>query len=70
MTTQPRGQARPHPSTPRLRNHPAGYGLVTKTLHWVTVLALAGQFAALAVHVGMVLKHQLIDRDRLLNRML
>ena len=27
-------------------------------------------FAALAIHLGMVLKHQLIDRDRLLNRML
>lgn len=27
-------------------------------------------FAALAVHVGLVLKHQLIDRDRLLHRML
>jgi cytochrome b561 len=27
-------------------------------------------FAALAVHVGLVLKHQLIDRDRLLRRML
>ena len=27
-------------------------------------------FAALLLHVGLVLKHQLIDRDRLLNRML
>ncbi|MGH3506706.1 MAG: cytochrome b, partial [Nocardioidaceae bacterium] len=27
-------------------------------------------FAALLIHVGLVLKHQLIDRDRLLNRML
>ena len=27
-------------------------------------------FAALTVHVGIVLKHQLVDRDRLLNRML
>jgi cytochrome b561 len=27
-------------------------------------------FAALAAHVGLVLKHQLVDRDRLLNRML
>lgn len=26
------------------RNGPHGYGLVTKTLHWVTVLALAAQF--------------------------
>jgi cytochrome b561 len=28
-----------------LRNGPAGYGLVTKTLHWLTVAALAAQFA-------------------------
>jgi cytochrome b561 len=27
-------------------------------------------FVALALHVGLVLKHQLIDRDRLLRRML
>jgi cytochrome b561 len=27
-------------------------------------------FAALAVHLGVVLKHQLVDRDRLLDRML
>ena len=27
----------------RLRNGPHGYGLVTKVLHWVTVLALAAQ---------------------------
>lgn len=27
-----------------LRNGPAGYGLVTKTLHWLTVAALAVQF--------------------------
>jgi cytochrome b561 len=27
-------------------------------------------FAALLLHVGLVLKHQLVDRDRLLNRML
>ena len=27
-------------------------------------------FVALALHVGLVLKHQLVDRDRLLNRML
>ena len=27
-------------------------------------------FAVVAVHVGLVLKHQLIDRDRLLHRML
>ncbi|GAA4365102.1 cytochrome b [Nocardioides caricicola] len=28
----------------RLRNGEHGYGLVTKTLHWVTVLAVAAQF--------------------------
>lgn len=28
-----------------LRNGPAGYGLVTKTLHWLTVAALVAQFA-------------------------
>jgi cytochrome b561 len=28
-----------------LRNRPEGYGLVTRTLHWVTVAALAAQFA-------------------------
>lgn len=28
-----------------VRNGPDGYGWVTKALHWVTVLALAGQFA-------------------------
>lgn len=29
----------------RWKNGPDGYGLVTKTLHWVTVAAIAGQFA-------------------------
>jgi cytochrome b561 len=28
----------------RLRNHEGGYGLVTKTLHWLTLFALAAQF--------------------------
>lgn len=28
-----------------LRNGPAGYGLVTRTLHWLTVVLLAAQFA-------------------------
>ncbi len=28
----------------RLRNGPHGYGVVTKTLHWATVLAVAAQF--------------------------
>ncbi len=27
-----------------LRNGPHGYGAVTKTLHWLTVLAIAAQF--------------------------
>ena len=27
-----------------LRNGPHGYGVVTKTLHWLTVLAIAAQF--------------------------
>jgi hypothetical protein len=35
-------------------------------LHVVTHIAF---FAALAAHVGLVLKHQLIDGDRLLHRM-
>lgn len=29
----------------RLRNGPAGYGLVAKTLHWLTVVAVTVQFA-------------------------
>jgi cytochrome b561 len=37
------------------------------TAHIVTHVLF---FLVLAVHVGLVLKHQLIDRDRLLNRML
>lgn len=28
----------------RLRNSPTGYGAVTKTLHWLTVVAVAAQF--------------------------
>jgi cytochrome b561 len=28
----------------RLRNNDSGYGLVTKTLHWLTVAAIAAQF--------------------------
>lgn len=39
----------------RLRNHHRGYGLVTKVLHWATAVLLLAQ---------------LVDRDRLLNRML
>jgi cytochrome b561 len=30
--------------TPRLRNGPHGYGLVTRSLHWLTVLAFGTQF--------------------------
>lgn len=125
--------------SPRLRNGPHGYGIVTKTLHWMVFAAIAVQFAgavrlawrlatplppwaptltpperrlahltettlyaatlavpvtglalllsgddllvlhiaahvvlyaALAAHIGLVLKHQLVDRDRLLSRML
>src|SRR5687767_4160592 len=29
----------------RLRNGEHGYGVVTKSLHWLTVLAIGGQFA-------------------------
>ncbi|MEU9052528.1 cytochrome b/b6 domain-containing protein [Streptomyces sp. NPDC048384] len=36
----------------------------------VHVAAQIVLYAALAVHVGLVLKHQLINRDRLLGRML
>lgn len=32
------------PSQGRLRNGDHGYGVVTKTLHWLTVLAFAAQF--------------------------
>ncbi|MFF1507960.1 cytochrome b [Streptomyces sp. NPDC058326] len=39
-------------------------------LLWVHVAAQMSFFAALAGHVGLVLKHQLLDRDRLLHRML
>lgn len=31
--------------SPHLRNGPHGYGIVTKTLHWVVFAALAAQFA-------------------------
>ncbi|WP_345278011.1 cytochrome b [Streptomyces gulbargensis] len=39
-------------------------------LLWLHVTAHLAFFAALAAHVGLVLKHQLVDRDRLLRRML
>ncbi|MGW9450832.1 cytochrome b [Streptomyces sp. NPDC055632] len=39
-------------------------------LLWVHVTAQVLFLAALACHVGLVLKHQLVDRDRLLRRML
>jgi cytochrome b561 len=47
----------------RLRNGPHGYGVVTKTLHWLTVAALAAQFA---VGWTMDLDDGLdVERDRL-----
>ncbi len=58
----------------RLRNGEHGYGVVTKTLHWVTVLLLDDDwlplhvgahvafFAALAAHLTLVLRHRLIPR--------
>ncbi|MFE9045319.1 cytochrome b [Streptomyces sp. NPDC012421] len=39
-------------------------------LLWLHVLAQLLFLTALAAHVGLVLKHQLLDRDRLLRRML
>ncbi|MFI9124028.1 cytochrome b [Streptomyces bikiniensis] len=39
-------------------------------LLWVHVAAQVCFLAALACHVGLVLKHQFVDRDRLLRRML
>ena len=39
-------------------------------LLWLHVASHVVFFAALALHVGLVLKHQLVDRDRLLDRML
>ncbi|MFJ6252142.1 MULTISPECIES: cytochrome b [unclassified Streptomyces] len=38
-------------------------------LLWVHVVAQVCFLAALAHHVGLVLKHQFVDRDRLLRRM-
>lgn len=43
--------------------------LVSDDLLFLHVLTHIAFFAALAAHVGLVLKHQLIDHDRLLNRM-
>ena len=53
-----------------LRNGPRGYGSVTKTLHWATVLAVlplhvaahVAFFVALAAHLGMVLGKGLLPR--------
>ncbi|WP_168714849.1 cytochrome b/b6 domain-containing protein [Streptomyces sp. A0592] len=39
-------------------------------LLWVHVAAQAGLLTAVACHVALVLKHQFLDRDRLLRRML
>jgi cytochrome b561 len=48
----------------RTRRRP--YGAVTRTLHVASHVAF---FVALAAHLGLVLKHQVIDRDRLGRRM-
>jgi cytochrome b561 len=42
----------------RLRNGAHGYGVVTKTLHWLTVLAFAGQF-----YVGYTMDTDVADRE-------
>ncbi len=39
-------------------------------LLWLHVASHVVFYATLALHVGLVLKHQLVDRDRLLDRML
>ncbi|MDX6644607.1 MAG: hypothetical protein QOK40_334 [Miltoncostaeaceae bacterium] len=44
--------------------------LVSDDAVGVHVAAHISFFVALAAHLGLVLKHQLIDRDRLLRRML
>jgi cytochrome b561 len=44
--------------------------LVSDDAVGVHVAAHIAFFVALAAHLGLVLKHQLIDRDRLLKRML
>lgn len=46
---------------------PVADDILLLLVHIATHIAF---FAALLTHVGLVLKHQLIDRDRLLNRML
>lgn len=43
----------------QLRNGPHGYGVVTKVLHWLTVAAVAGQFA-----VGLSMDDDSAARDR------
>ncbi|WP_251151036.1 cytochrome b/b6 domain-containing protein [Cellulosimicrobium sp. Marseille-Q4280] len=44
--------------------------LVDDDLLWLHVASHVVFFVALALHVGLVLKHQVVDRDRLLRRML
>lgn len=44
--------------------------LVDDDLLWLHVMSHVVFFVALALHVGLVLKHQIVDRDRLLRRML
>jgi cytochrome b561 len=44
--------------------------LLDADLLWLHVTGHVMFFAALAAHVGLVLKHQVLDRDRLLQRML
>ncbi|WP_454043872.1 cytochrome b/b6 domain-containing protein [Cellulosimicrobium sp. Marseille-Q8652] len=44
--------------------------LVDDDLLWLHVASHVVFFAALALHLALVLKHQLVDRDRLLRRML
>lgn len=41
--------------------------LIAEYTHWVTAITIVVTWFC---HIGLVLKHQLIDRDRLLNRML
>jgi cytochrome b561 len=55
----------------RLRNGAHGYGVVTKVLHWlVHVAAQSTLLGAVALHVGRVLRHTVVRRNRHLARML
>jgi cytochrome b561 len=44
--------------------------LVSYDLLPLHIAAHVGFFATIATHLGLVLKHQLLDRDRLVSRML